>query len=232
MRSRGSAPQVARVGPAVPFTSANLDRVVGSLAVDGSKLSTAVGFRPPYTLDQGLPPPQPGTVRRGPGQPLSPRFPLSWGAHPHRAGTPHRGGAIARSDVPNERSWWPPRPPSGGGLAIVTVVLSGVAILWVTGVLGRGESLAILGGGTLVAVVGWLDDRRSLTRSPGSRRMWQRRRGPSGGLAGCRSSPRARRCARWGCSDRARGIRHRLGDQRDQLHGWDRRARRRGRSSR
>jgi nucleoside-diphosphate-sugar epimerase len=46
--------QMARVAPAVPFTSANLDRVVGSLAVNSSKLSTAVGFRPPYTLDQGL----------------------------------------------------------------------------------------------------------------------------------------------------------------------------------
>jgi UDP-N-acetyl-alpha-D-quinovosamine dehydrogenase len=46
--------RMARVVPAVPFTSATLDRVVGSLAVDSSKLSTAVGFHPPYTLDQGL----------------------------------------------------------------------------------------------------------------------------------------------------------------------------------
>jgi nucleoside-diphosphate-sugar epimerase len=46
--------RMARVVPAVPFTSATLDRVVGSLAVDSSKLFTAVGFRPPYTLDQGL----------------------------------------------------------------------------------------------------------------------------------------------------------------------------------
>jgi nucleoside-diphosphate-sugar epimerase len=46
--------QTARVVPAVPFTSATLDRLVGSLAVDSSKLSAAVGFRPPYTLEQGL----------------------------------------------------------------------------------------------------------------------------------------------------------------------------------
>jgi Fuc2NAc and GlcNAc transferase len=45
------------------------------------------------------------------------------------------------------------------------VVLSGVAILWLTGRLGRGESLALLGGGTLVALVGWLDDRRDLSAS-------------------------------------------------------------------
>ena len=46
--------QVARVVPAVPFTSAILDRVVGSLAVDSAKLATTVGFCPPYALDQGL----------------------------------------------------------------------------------------------------------------------------------------------------------------------------------
>ena len=73
--------------------------------------------------------------------------------------------AVARSvlDVPNERSSHTSPIPRGGGLAIVTVVLSGVAILWLTGVLGWTESWAILGGGTLVAVVGWLDDRRSLS---------------------------------------------------------------------
>ena len=75
--------------------------------------------------------------------------------------------AVARSllDVPNERSSHTSPTPSGGGLAIVAVVLVGVAILWLTGTLGRSESLAILGGGTLVALVGWLDDRRDLSAS-------------------------------------------------------------------
>jgi Fuc2NAc and GlcNAc transferase len=75
--------------------------------------------------------------------------------------------ALARSvlDVPNERSSHTSPTPSGGGLAIVAVVLSGVAILGLTGVLGRGESCALLGGGALVAAVGWLDDRRSLGAS-------------------------------------------------------------------
>jgi Fuc2NAc and GlcNAc transferase len=73
--------------------------------------------------------------------------------------------AVARSllDVPNERSSHTSPTPKGGGLAIVAVVLSGVAILGLTGGLGRGETWAILGGGTLVAVVGWLDDRQSLS---------------------------------------------------------------------
>jgi UDP-N-acetyl-alpha-D-quinovosamine dehydrogenase len=59
--------QMARVAPAVPFTTANLDRVVGSLAVDNSKLSTAVSFRPPYTLDQGLAATAGWYRTRGPG---------------------------------------------------------------------------------------------------------------------------------------------------------------------
>jgi Fuc2NAc and GlcNAc transferase len=71
--------------------------------------------------------------------------------------------AQALLDVPNERSSHTSPTPKGGGLAIVAVVLSGVAILWLTGMLGRDESWAILGGGTLVAAVGWLDDRRGLS---------------------------------------------------------------------
>jgi Fuc2NAc and GlcNAc transferase len=68
-------------------------------------------------------------------------------------------------DVPNERSSHTSPTPRGGGLAIVAVVLSGVAMLRLTGVLGWGETWALLGGGTLVAVVGWLDDRRDLSPS-------------------------------------------------------------------
>lgn len=43
----------ARVAP-FPVTSAVVDRLIGSLAVDSTKLRSAVGFRPPYTLDEGL----------------------------------------------------------------------------------------------------------------------------------------------------------------------------------
>lgn len=37
-----------------PLTSAAVDRLVGSLAVDSAKLSRATGFRPPYGVDDGL----------------------------------------------------------------------------------------------------------------------------------------------------------------------------------
>jgi nucleoside-diphosphate-sugar epimerase len=44
---------VARVLP-FPVTSAAVGRLVGSLAVDSSKLSRRTGFAPPYSVDQGL----------------------------------------------------------------------------------------------------------------------------------------------------------------------------------
>ena len=44
---------VARAVP-FPLTSANLDRLVGSLSVDASRLERAVGFHPPHTLEAGL----------------------------------------------------------------------------------------------------------------------------------------------------------------------------------
>ena len=40
--------------PSLPDGSAIMDRLAGSLAVDTSKLTAAVGYRPPYTLEQGL----------------------------------------------------------------------------------------------------------------------------------------------------------------------------------
>src|SRR4029450_1277759 len=75
--------------------------------------------------------------------------------------------AMARAllDVPNERSSHTAPTPTGGGLAIGSGVLAGGAILGVAGGLGRAESCAILGGGVLVALVGWLDDRHELRAS-------------------------------------------------------------------
>lgn len=65
-------------------------------------------------------------------------------------------------DVPNHRSMHTTPTPRGGGVAIVTTTLAtvavGVALDWVSPALG----VALLGGGSLVAIVGWLDDRHTL----------------------------------------------------------------------
>ena len=72
-----------------------------------------------------------------------------------------RGYAIRRLlDHPNERSSHTTPVPRGGGLAIAIVFHLGVAVLWWLAVLSTPVSLAFLGGGILLAVVGWIDDHR------------------------------------------------------------------------
>ena len=62
-------------------------------------------------------------------------------------------------DVPNARSSHTAPTPRGGGLAIVSVVLAALPLLWWRGALPAAALWATLGGGGLVGVVGWLDDR-------------------------------------------------------------------------
>jgi UDP-N-acetylmuramyl pentapeptide phosphotransferase/UDP-N-acetylglucosamine-1-phosphate transferase len=69
-------------------------------------------------------------------------------------------------DIPNERSSHTSVTPRGGGIAIVlTVILSVIALAVVTGVINTPEILAYLVGGTLIAIVGILDDMQSLSAS-------------------------------------------------------------------
>ena len=70
--------------------------------------------------------------------------------------------AMRRSllDIPNERSSHSVPTPRGGGLAIALTLAVGVAVLGVSGVLYLNVMWALLGGGLLVAGVGWLDDHR------------------------------------------------------------------------
>jgi len=72
--------------------------------------------------------------------------------------------AIARAilDLPNTRSSHATPVPRGGGLAIVVTVLATILVAFVAGRLPPHAAAAFLGGGTLVALVGWLDDRRGL----------------------------------------------------------------------
>ncbi len=75
-----------------------------------------------------------------------------------------RDYALRRSllDIPNERSSHEIPTPRGGGLAIAVVVLSAVVALGSIGELPTNITAAFAGGGFLVAVIGWMDDHRSV----------------------------------------------------------------------
>lgn len=70
--------------------------------------------------------------------------------------------ALSRSllDMPNDRSSHSVPTPRGGGLAIAVTLALGAALLAFFGILSRDAAWAFLGGGALVAGVGWLDDHR------------------------------------------------------------------------
>lgn len=73
-----------------------------------------------------------------------------------------RAYALRRAllDIPNERSSHTVATPRGGGLAIAITLAIGVMVLGLFEVLSINVAWALLGGGTLVAGVGWLDDHR------------------------------------------------------------------------
>lgn len=66
-------------------------------------------------------------------------------------------------DVPNDRSLHSSPTPTGGGLAIVLVVIGGIALMAASGRLSEPIGLAFAGGGALVASIGWLDDRQHVS---------------------------------------------------------------------
>ena len=68
-------------------------------------------------------------------------------------------------DVPNHRSSHSAPTPRGGGIAIALVTICGTLIAGVFGWLSHSVVAAICGGGSLVALVGWVDDRRGLPAS-------------------------------------------------------------------
>lgn len=76
-----------------------------------------------------------------------------------------RDYAVRRAilDVPNERSSHSSPIPRGGGVGIV---VSGLTVMIVLAVLGRVDArmvAGVAGGGLLVALTGWRDDRRGLS---------------------------------------------------------------------
>lgn len=73
--------------------------------------------------------------------------------------------ALRRSivDLPNQRSSHSTPTPRGGGLAIAISALSGIALAGALGWTPWQETIALVGGGLLVAAVGWGDDRWNVT---------------------------------------------------------------------
>ncbi|MEJ2554188.1 MAG: glycosyltransferase family 4 protein [Gammaproteobacteria bacterium] len=63
-------------------------------------------------------------------------------------------------DIPNERSSHSVPTPRGGGLAIAVTLAAGMSVLGMAGVVQAKVVWALLGGGGLVAGIGWLDDHR------------------------------------------------------------------------
>lgn len=66
-------------------------------------------------------------------------------------------------DVPNERSSHNTPTPRGGGLAFVLVFLITIFCLMITHMLNNNLTIALIGGGLLVAICGWIDDKKGIS---------------------------------------------------------------------
>lgn len=64
--------------------------------------------------------------------------------------------------MPNARSSHAVPTPSSGGIGLAVVALSIFAMLGFTSALPAPLAIALVGGGALVAIIGWIDDRRQL----------------------------------------------------------------------
>jgi Fuc2NAc and GlcNAc transferase len=68
--------------------------------------------------------------------------------------------AVARAvlDHPNERSSHAVPTPRGGGVAIAVSCLGGIAAAAAAGIVPVNAAVALVGGGALISLVGWVDD--------------------------------------------------------------------------
>lgn len=66
-------------------------------------------------------------------------------------------------DIPNERSSHSAPTPRGGGLAIAFTALGGIVLAAMLHWIDWNLAIALVGGGALIAAVGWVDDHRSLS---------------------------------------------------------------------
>ncbi len=70
-----------------------------------------------------------------------------------------------RLDEPGHRQSHTRTTPTGGGLGLVSAVVLATAVLWALDGIAVEWAAAVLPGMSLLAVTGWLDDRRSLSRT-------------------------------------------------------------------
>jgi Fuc2NAc and GlcNAc transferase len=82
---------------------------------------------------------------------------LTWAALKH---------ALAQGmlDVPNDRSSHVQATPRGGGVAIAIICLVGALMTAAAGQVAWGIALILVGAGAVVAAIGYLDDRRGMSR--------------------------------------------------------------------
>jgi Fuc2NAc and GlcNAc transferase len=69
-------------------------------------------------------------------------------------------------DIPNARSSHVNPTPRGGGVAVAVVLIAGVAVLWTQAVISPAVMLACAVGGSIVAAVGYWDDKHGLAALP------------------------------------------------------------------
>lgn len=65
-------------------------------------------------------------------------------------------------DIPNERSSHSSPTPRGGGLAIAVTALGGIILAAMWRWIDWDLAMALAGGGTMIAAVGWIDDHKDL----------------------------------------------------------------------
>ena len=73
------------------------------------------------------------------------------------------GSKLGRIDIPNERSSHSVPTPRGGGIAVVTVTIAALFGCYLKNLMDGRDAIAIAAGSLIVALVGYLDDRGTIT---------------------------------------------------------------------
>lgn len=66
-------------------------------------------------------------------------------------------------DIPNERSSHSVVTPRGGGLAVAATFLFAVVFIAILDIVSINVAIALVGGGLLIAAIGWVDDKYSVS---------------------------------------------------------------------